>query len=81
MEGKDRLSYFSYGNVASGSWLYVYLTPIVTWYVTLVWPSSQVRAFRALHCLRLSATPSVSDRAQMNAQATLSHSTSPLPNA
>jgi len=34
--GKDRLSYFSYGNVASGSWLYVYLTPIVTWYVTLV---------------------------------------------
>jgi len=34
--GDDRLSYFSYGNVAMNSWLYKYISPLITWYVVLV---------------------------------------------
>mmetsp|Transcript_33808 Transcript_33808/g.77172 ORF Transcript_33808/g.77172 Transcript_33808/m.77172 type:complete len:766 (-) Transcript_33808:149-2446(-) len=55
--GKDRLSYFSYGNVAIDSWLYKYISPLVTWYVCIVvqyfvWESMRSFITRRYHWIR-----------------------------
>jgi len=55
--GKDRLSYFSYGNVAINSWLYTYISPLVTWYVTLVvqyyvWDAMRTFIHRRYHWIQ-----------------------------